>query len=140
MKVGEGHLSRLPVDGRVMFVQPWETEHHRVVGQTGHIQVQGLGVIARASDFGIVVAGDGACSGWTAIDEFDWDRLGVWLDDQVMVCEEGWIHEVARCTSDNESEHGNRGKGILQKLDGSGKLAGNGVWGGWVKGTQTDPS
>ena len=69
-----------------MFVEPGETEHHRVVGQTGHIQVQGLGVIAGASDFGIVVADDGAYCGWTVIDEFDWERLGVWLGDQVMVC------------------------------------------------------
>ena len=86
------------------------------------------------------VAGDGTCGGWNAIDEFDWDRLGVGLGDQVMVCQEGGVHEVARCIALNESDHGNRGKRVLQELDGNGKLTGNGMGGEWGKGTQTDPS
>ena len=105
-------MSRLPVDCRVMFVEPGKAQHHRVVGQTGHIQVQGLGVVTRASDLGIVVAGDRACYGWTAIYQFDWDRLGVGLGDQVMVCEEGGVHKVSRCPTVDESDDGNRGEGV----------------------------
>ena len=78
-------------------MQPREAQDDCAVRQSGDIQGNGFCVVAWGSELGWEVAGDGACSWGTAINELDRDRLGMGVGRDVVVRQDLGIDEVAGC-------------------------------------------
>ena len=92
---GEGQGAYLPVDGRIMLVQPRESQGDWVVSQSGDIQGNGFRMVAWGSELGWEITGDGANSRMAAIDEFYRDRVGMGVGREVVVSQDLWIDEVS---------------------------------------------
>ena len=82
--------------------------------QSGDIQGNGFRMVAWGSELGWEITSDGASSRGAAIDEFYRDRVGMGVGREVVVCQDLWIDEVARCPGVDQHPHKYGWEGISQ--------------------------
>ena len=120
----EGQGAGLPVDAGVVAGQPWEAEDEGEVGQRHQLQGDVLLMRAMDPDPGRKVVCDGGRR--AAVDELDWDGVGVGLGLQEVDTTEGWIQEGAGGAGVDEGQNRARELAGKKDMNGERKVAGGG--------------